>query len=884
MLESSWAGATSTISAMPAPIIPHSALRGALLAWIAESPERAFCFAATVAARELRVSLPRLKQLLSELQAEGVLEQRTALSTGRELGWGVLGAVRPRRTLAHLLEIVASVPAATERGRRGRRPASAAEEPVEALTDAQRKDLRSVAALIAERAPAAGGTADRVADTFLLRTSIRAGRTVWALEDDVAEWADARARERAAARGTTWSSAASADARAKARTSVRLLLRAAVSAGWATEGDASQPTLRTYAPEWHPWVLRWQQRLLRRNAGRNACATRVGTRLLALYATRRGELDPRTTDWPAILDEIDADAEAGLLAPHQRRDARYVWRSTHLLTRLASLPRVQQNRLALVPAAAITRTVESASTALSRDALDFTEWRSAGGDVYGGLLEGDYGLVRLHWWTVADARVLAADLTYPERRYEADHPRRSHQPRERLAEATRENHLHLIARYAGWAARHDGEDWRTGTNGLLRLLEPGRVGRYLASRVPAEGAEGTRQGLSADANLLHLLVRIARDLLMFAAHTGDLATATLLEHWIPLLERSSRSTSQSNDVFKDVCEIDIAWKGGDGRHGLEKLVNLRDMIVSDLERVAGMSVTEQLEQLRAWRELPDRTVDERRAKAERLAAMAWRSASWARACRRAFLTQFVRKIPLRERALIALRSDMIVATDAEGRPARPWDPGTTVMVTVPGRVTKNTGKYQVPYVARAVAGDPAHEAGAARELMELYLGVGGALDWLDGGIAPARGVRHVFVPEPARGVRGHGRRRERKVLRYAREGLSAEWGRIVRRYAVALRVDLARLAAVHGGLGIHSVRALYGRFWGHYMGMLSAAADMLHHGDIEITKQRYIGNNPSEITLEVMVSRGHADDELRRRLEQSERETAELRRRLRGAA
>jgi hypothetical protein len=122
------------------------------------------------------------------------------------------------------------------------------------------------------------------------------------------------------------------------------------------------------------------------------------------------------------------------------------------------------------------------------------------------------------------------------------------------------------------------------------------------------------------------------------------------------------------------------------------------------------------------------------------------------------------------------------------------------------------------------------------------------------------------------------------VLRYAREGLSVEWGRIVRKFAVALRVDLARLAKVHGGLGIHSVRSLYGRYWGHYQGMLSATADMLHHGDIDITKKRYIGNNPSEITLEVMASRQHADDDLRRELEQLRRENAELLARTRGAA
>jgi hypothetical protein len=210
--------------------------------------------------------------------------------------------------------------------------------------------------------------------------------------------------------------------------------------------------------------------------------------------------------------------------------------------------------------------------------------------------------------------------------------------------------------------------------------------------------------------------------------------------------------------------------------------------------------------------------------------------------------------------------------------------GTAVMVTVPGAVTKNGSLYQVPYIASAVAGDAVHEAGAARELLELYFGPGGILDWLHREAEPGRASRHVFVPNARRGEKGHGRRTARAVLRYAREGLSVEWGRIVRKFAVALRVDLARLAKVHGGLGIHSVRSLYGRYWGHYQGMLSATADMLHHGDIDITKKRYIGNNPSEITLEVMASRQHADDDLRRELEQLRRENAELLARTRGAA
>jgi hypothetical protein len=62
------------------------------------------------------------------------------------------------------------------------------------------------------------------------------------------------------------------------------------------------------------------------------------------------------------------------------------------------------------------------------------------------------------------------------------------------------------------------------------------------------------------------------------------------------------------------------------------------------------------------------------------------------------------------------------------------------------------------------------------------------------------------------------------------------------------------------------------------MGMLFAAADMLHHGDIESTKKRYIRNNPSEIALEVMAARPRGDEGLERRLKQLERENAELER------
>jgi hypothetical protein len=94
------------------------------------------------------------------------------------------------------------------------------------------------------------------------------------------------------------------------------------------------------------------------------------------------------------------------------------------------------------------------------------------------------------------------------------------------------------------------------------------------------------------------------------------------------------------------------------------------------------------------------------------------------------------------------------------------------MVAAPGSATKNTAVYQVPYVARSVAGDPAHETGAGLALLELYLAPGGAVDWLHA--SGKRGNPHVFVPGPRRRTKGHGARSGRPAHRFARDGISPE--------------------------------------------------------------------------------------------------------------
>ena len=238
------------------------------------------------------------------------------------------------------------------------------------------------------------------------------GRRPWKLELEIQEWVDARAKARLRD-GERWMPADSASARSKAKSGVKTLLHYAQSIGWLQPGETGfSNAIHTYAPEWHHVVLHWRARLARREGERES-SIRVGIQTLALYATRQGSTDPRTTDWDAVLDEIEADHKAKGLQTYQRQAARWVWRRIHLLSRVRELSTSQEQRVALVPQQAAKRVVASIATAWSAADIDFGGWVNEDGVPLSGLVEGPYGLRQWVWFTAGSVVGVAGDKKLP---------------------------------------------------------------------------------------------------------------------------------------------------------------------------------------------------------------------------------------------------------------------------------------------------------------------------------------------------------------------------------------------------------------------------------------------------------------------------------------
>lgn len=855
-----------------------------LLAWADDAafPTRALRFSERAAREALGGSPRSIAHACALLERRGALVRRLDAIGGRHRGWSRPGVIVERKTLADLLRLVESAPEPAQAGRAGRKSAAAREAPISELLRNQKTELRWVGGLIAECAPGGRGDAGNVAASYLARTTTLDGRVAWALEVEIAEMVEQRGRAAASTSGKSYEP--SPRARTRATSGARLLLHFASSIGWLPEPEEQPSVVHTWAAEWHPVILRWRARLGRWAGGRSTPAIRLGLQTLALYATRRGHLHPLTTPWTAVLDDVEADAGAGLLRTNVLQAVRFVWRLVPRLRRLRPVTRAQEQRWSVVPYAVIERTVASLATAGSAADVDFTGWVDAtAGRSLDGLIEGPHGLRRWVWYTAADSNVLAADVSLPERRYELTYTRRLE--RKEIGAVTLERRLCQIALLAGWAVREEGVDLASATCGLSPLLDPQRLERFrlwratqpvaLTTGASAKGAKGGNGHLGG---ILDTANRAAGDLVFFAEHDAEhglRVPTTITERDRVVLRRMRRKAHSEDGKFRDCIAINDAWRADGGDWGLVKLVRLRDLLVADAVRSArGRSVDAQLQDLRAFRAAQgplinsiesletligemarsgrgNRTEAEARLRVQcaklqhaAAAAMPWRAKTWALELRRAFLTQFGRKLPLRERALRELRRSMIEARTRDGRAAQPWDPGAVVRVTVPGEFTKSGDPYVQAYVGLDQAGVPEHEADAARWLIELWLAPGGGLDLLIAGAPPsvARDEQDYVLPaDPARGQHGHGRRDPRTTMRFSEESLSADVQRIIRRHGRTLGIDLKALASIHGGETAHIFRYLAGRYWAHARKDIDYASDLLHHGDLVVTKRRYVG-------------------------------------------
>jgi len=254
---------------------------------------------------------------------------------------------------------------------------------------------------------------------------------------------------------------------------------------------------------------------------------------------------------------------------------------------------------------------------------------------------------------------------------------------------------------------------------------------------------------------------------------------------------------------------------------------------------------------------------------ERAELLSWQTHAWAELMPSAMLVNLVRKVPLRARALSELRLDSWEST-LDGQRAEVWTLRTSSMLRISGWAITTKGRDFIgPYIRPECVGDPDFEAFARRELLELFLRPHGARNFLltqwrtdevksQHGRSESRRVATAVVESPyllpssaTFGNCGRGTPRETRLLtglRWQHASLSVHFESVVRAHTKQLKLNMVALNALHGAFRIHVERLLYGS---HFVPQnLSDASLMLHHANIMITSQLYVGRSAAQAKLE----------------------------------
>lgn len=601
-----------------------------------------------------------------------------------------------------------------------------------------------------------------------------------------------------------------------------------------------------HAAEWQPHVVAWTEELMTRS--HRTCPRKIaqGCRTLALYATRRGEIDPARVKWTAVRDAIEHDHEREAIRYDLFTHARWAYNALRRygLIDAKEWPTHQSRRESLVTCAVVGASAKTG---------DFSGWRTASGAPAGPLTTGTYGLRDWARWSRArsDRELKAADLPPREwPRPTAEEERRILKARKAdkelflLSPSVLRTRLHHVALVAGWAERDQKIDWTK--HGLERLVDSELVKAFATDRA--------RRRLSIDedgdftsslgSQVCFTLATIASPFLEARAlkeGDGDLADQ-LKQHSNALKALGIRHAAEDR---KHIESIVAAWIAHTGRGGWSRLKDLRELLVQEIERKAGMSLDEQILAITENRFAP--------------------SMSWAVLVRDACVISFLRTIPVRVRALVEMTTDMWCNEgSATGRGSlRLWEEG--VRVRFPRRLMKGKRAF-APYLFRpAHVGDPVREADFLRALWQLYFMPGGAreevlalVEYQEEGegcdpVATRRICKSPYVfPALARRGGGHGMRNQDRIdrgLRWAEGIASAQFSKRVMSNAAHLGMHAPTLDSLWGATSIHVVRLLYGTHWANQPGMLKAASVMLHHAHTTITEKRYCVPDEGRVDL-----------------------------------
>jgi len=769
------------------------------------------CFSANEVCKEFGIGATTAARLLKEFLADGSL-----VKLDYQRGYAWLGRMQPAGSLRDIIDAGREVVTTGKAGRRGRLRKDEAPD-VTSISKSQFTKLTTLANFIAKQ------------------LGYRAPAEV-PLTHEVFEW-NSDSSDRGLVRAVReWTDDLPKDSREALRSSVGLLLAIGEAHDHLVRRSPASFN-RTHAAEWQKHIDRIAPALTAANNGKCEGSLVTGLRVIAGYASRRGELDPDAVNWPAVHAEIDRDYDLGLLTKHAWTYARRAYEGMRELELTAGTPWVQrEDRIALLPDRACQAAAQS---------LDFTAWVDADGrslKVVEGLLE------YCRWATLEPWELTSAGL--PPREYVDPNPaqqnlaaRNARLGKEdfRLAPATLLTRLQHVNYFMGWL-KLSGERADVNSMSLAELCDVSLVTKlagWLRER------DGIKEGY-------HPMVRaIAQELAVIAspfleARARQLSPnapdeASELRRRAVALRQLGVTAKKKGIRKKDIKKIARAWRGRDQVDGWIKLLRLRNAIVTDIERLAGATLAEQVSLLEmgALNVTPE----------------------WALKVRSAVLVNLVRLIPLRRRTVSELTLEMWenepVLPEQHGRALERWE--GAIILNIPGRLMKSGRSFDPAYIAESSVGKARWENGAARDLLALWFMAGGARDELRR-LPDGKLVESSFIfPALARAaLNGAGDAIEKVVARecqWEAEDISEHFAGLVTTYAGELEVDIALLTKL-GGLRLHIVRLLFGSYWAPRR--LLMASQLLDHRSVTFTAKVYCGDGVRQATREVPDGREHA--------------------------
>jgi hypothetical protein len=571
------------------------------------------------------------------------------------------------------------------------------------------------------------------------------------------------------------------------------------------------------AAELVPLLEQWRRELDDQTTdGGSTLRADRGLRVLGCLLTQLGWLAPTQVDAGALRDRVEHLRGTGVLGDEAYYSLRHVWK------RLATLNDRAPLSSRRVPArffngALVTTALGARERALVVELATESDAIFPDGEA---LLGGPLGLRRIVRFLTAASHLLRPDADLPRHRVSRKQvmkraggatpelavayfgaPPTGHKTAPAITDATTENLCLGVRRIANLARAVDPAA-DVAPVALARVATVERVAacdRWITIDERHQGVLSPR-----GRRLVDQLAAVSWAAAQLAAHDGDPELARrVLEERDALLEWAARLQPEgrgAQTTLKRVVDIDLAWRGSDNVAGFVKLGTLRDCIVGRAEQRAGLPLEAQAAALAGG------------------GRPTWATRQWAIDVRNALLLHLLRLMPLRSREVVQLTRAMFTARLA-GRPAEIWTAGARVEVLVPAAVMK-ASRHREGILADT-GDDATTESRFMRRLFELYLMPGGARDVLG-----ASGD-WFFVSDTG------GRLRPVSA--------SQVFQNEVLRYAAALAMDPDQLRRLYGACRVHAVRALVGRYFAHDLGNPFHAMVLLHHKDLKITVERYVG-------------------------------------------